>query len=209
MTGIQHSESKSASLLRPWLDSPYATRLAEDREFALSLSKPLGCANPTFVLVEGEPRSKSRPTHQDNSKQNRQNAELRFQLQNSFPIPLTGNLAVACIFYRSSRKRIDIDNLFKEVFDAANGIAWHDDMQVTACTGMLKLDATYPRVAVLIGNVASSLDRAETVMKCQFCGKPFHFDRCDSGRRKFCSRICQSTSRRKLFSGIPPIRRYG
>lgn len=194
----QQLGSKLESSWRPsWLDSPYATRLASDRELALSLLRPLGGSISTFMLVEGEPRSKSRPTHQDNSKQHRQNAELRFKLERSFPERLCGNVAVACVFYRSSRKRVDIDNLFKEIFDAANGIAWRDDMQVTACTGLLKMDEAYPRTAIAIGSVVSSLDRSEGSMQCAHCGASFSFDLCDFGRRKFCSRKCQSDSRRR------------
>lgn len=202
MMQIHASGSKSENLSRSWLNGPYARCVMTDRERLISVLRIVD-ADPTFLLIEGEPRSKARPTNNDNSKQDRQNRDLKESLRINFPRLLTGNVAVCCFFYRSSRKRIDIDNLFKEVFDAANGIVWRDDMQVTACLGFLSLDKDYPRTALAIGPLRgeSSLDRTEDRKPCQHCGESFSYARPAHGlERKFCSRECVGMARR----GIDP-----
>lgn len=66
--------------------------------------------------------------------------------------PLTRNVWVSARFYRSTRQVIDLDNLLKHLLDAATGICWVNDCQVTAYgTVELHLDRTNPRTWLRIG----------------------------------------------------------
>lgn len=44
--------------------------------------------------------------------------------------PELGPVRVVLGFYRSTKRKADIDNLAKTVLDAGSGIVWHDDSQV-------------------------------------------------------------------------------
>jgi Holliday junction resolvase RusA-like endonuclease len=48
----------------------------------------------------------------------------------AFPKPMTGPVGVEIIFYRSTRRRVDIDNLAKSCLDAIQGVVLNDDAQV-------------------------------------------------------------------------------
>lgn len=73
--------------------------------------------------------------------------------------PFTGNVALACVFYRPTLRRIDADNLLKHVCDAANGVLWVDDSQCTAVTGVIDLDRADPRTVVTIAPHESGMVR--------------------------------------------------
>lgn len=47
--------------------------------------------------------------------------------------PLAGHVAVAVTIYSRTKPRGDLDNLLGAILDAANGVLWGDDRQVTAC----------------------------------------------------------------------------
>lgn len=183
-------------------DGPYPTKLAPDRESALAVFKPFG-ADPTFMVIEGEPRSKARPRFSGGGssyaadKQDAHERLLKHYMRTLMLNPLRGNVAIACIFYRSSKHRVDVDNLLKQVFDAANGILWHDDMQVTACIGILKMDRTFPRTLVIVGrHLEPSLDRSnqDISAECKQCGKPFIWRTYARSKQvgKFCSVACSN-----------------
>lgn len=71
-----------------------------------------------------------------------------------------GNVAVAAIFYRRDRRRVDGDNLLKLALDAGTRAgAWIDDCQVTAHAAWVELDAEEPRTVLAIGDATSSLER--------------------------------------------------
>ncbi len=63
--------------------------------------------------------------------------------------PISGDLAISLDCYRPA-KRGDLDNLFKGLFDALNGCAWHDDSQVIEINARRFDDAKNPRVEVEI-----------------------------------------------------------
>jgi len=46
--------------------------------------------------------------------------------------PRRGPVMLSVVFYRSTRRRVDLDNLVKLVQDALNGYAWEDDSQIEA-----------------------------------------------------------------------------
>lgn len=158
----------------------------------------------SVVVIDGEPRSKARPRFNGSghayvdSKQRAAEQELKRYLRASFPEPLPGNLAIACIFFRSSRHRIDCDNLLKHVLDAANTICWADDHQVTAVIGVVELDENSPRTVIAIGPHVSSMYRGapDHLTACETCGKEFAWRKYKShGDRIYCSRKCASLSR--------------
>jgi len=69
---------------------------------------------------------------------------------------LRGELCIVLRFYRDSRKRCDIDNLCKSVFDALNGKAWKDDCQIIELGAFKSYDPTDPRVEIEIEEVNPS-----------------------------------------------------
>lgn len=170
--------------------------LARDRETCLGLFRTFG-SQPLFMTVEGEPRSKARPM-EGSAKQDRQSHLLKNHMQVASLVPIKGNVAIVCIFYRSNKNRVDLDNLTKEVFDAANSVIWRDDMQVTACVALLRMDADYPRTAIAVGphTIGSSLDRSDQDIPatCLSCGGSFVWRRYPSSKRagKFCSIKCNN-----------------
>lgn len=104
------------------------------------------------------------------------------------------NVAVACLFYRASRQRIDVDNLLKAVLDAGTRAAiWNDDSQVTAIVGIAEYDRERPRTIICLGEHTSTLTRGDAAMvKCQACDKLFFPGGQRREKAKWCSRECQT-----------------
>jgi Holliday junction resolvase RusA-like endonuclease len=159
-----------------------------------------GCCNVRSVIIDGAPSSKARPrfarSNTYRSKEDRESEQrTAWHLRRSVSEPMTGNVALACIFYRPNRQRIDADNMMKHVCDAANGVLWLDDSQVTAIASVVELDATHPRTVVAFTAHASSLIRDRgTVRQCERCGKPFTQG---SKPQKLCSHACQVEAQRE------------
>lgn len=161
-------------------------------------------SNPTFMFVGGEPRSKARPRFggsrlpYDKNKQLQQATLLRNYMWVTTPNLLLGNVAIVCTFYRSSKYRVDIDNLLKEVFDNANGIIWKDDMQVTACLGTLRMDPDFPRTCIAVGQHTrgANLDRSNQDIPavCEVCGDAFVWRKYQSSKQvgRFYSIACHN-----------------
>ncbi len=178
-------------------------KLASDREDCWTMFKASG-DRPTFIFVDGEPRSKARPRFTGarepyrDDKQRRHALLLKQTMSTMVPERIHGNVSIACIFYRSSKMRVDLDNLMKEVFDAANGVIWRDDMQVTACTGILRMDANHPRTAIAVGphSIGASLDRSDQNIAaiCRQCGGGFVWRKYPSSKQigLFCSTECKN-----------------
>jgi len=78
--------------------------------------------------------------------------------------PVAGPIALGLEFWRSSRRRCDLDNLVKGIWDAGNGVLWVDDSQIIHLEAS-KLVGPPPgsiRVtAVLIGAPRESAEKAE------------------------------------------------
>lgn len=104
-----------------------------------------------------------------------------------------GNIALAAVFYRSNRHRIDTDNLIKTVLDGItkSGRIWQDDDQVTAVLGVLEYDPDYPRTVVAIGHHSSTMLRGTDRLThtCETCGARFKPHEGTPGR--YCSRACR------------------
>lgn len=159
-------------------------------------------SDPDEILVitlRGKPASKSRPRFGKGgrvySSQEQRAAEraTAMQIRAAVKSPMTGNVALACVFYRPNRQRIDVDNMLKHVCDAANGIAWHDDSQVTSITGVVELDEENPRTVIAITQHATSMTRgADAVRGCAHCGAPVSLIRKTGRAPKYCSPACRS-----------------
>lgn len=117
-----------------------------------------------IVILPGDPHPKGRPRFSRGrayTAEADRDAEARTALSLSQQVshPLTGNVALTCVFYRRTRRRVDVDNLIKHVMDSANGIVWRDDSQCTSLRGVVELDRDNPRTLVIIGPHESSLVR--------------------------------------------------
>lgn len=183
-----------------------------DLERALAMCAVLSSNtdNMTFVVLPGEPYSKSRPRFSRNGrtyikKEDREQEEATaLRLRQVFKQPKTGNVALGCIFFRSSRQRIDADNMLKHVCDAANGIVYLDDSQVTAVLGIIELDAGSPRTVVMIADHTTTMTRGSDATKpCEQCGTPISLIGSKRPKR-FCSPACSTTSRGQCLTEPVP-----
>jgi len=123
--------------------------------------------NHIHVVVEGQPKAKQRarmgrrgaytPSATTNGQEVVGWALKQAVGHKMFP----SNVYVKAVFYRSNRQRIDVDNLLKLVLDAATGICWVDDSQVTSVQGELELDAANPRTEIEIGVHESTMLRGD------------------------------------------------
>jgi Holliday junction resolvase RusA-like endonuclease len=158
------------------------------------------------LTVPGEPRSKARPRFTGNGgvysdKQQKAHEELlEWHLRLAFKQPFEAGVGVGMTFFRSNRQRIDLDNLVKAVLDAANGVAFVDDVQVVELAARIDLDPRNPRTVILIEPKKTSMPRGnecDEERTCPTCNKAFTF------RAKIkpihCSRACASKARRKLI----------
>lgn len=61
-----------------------------------------------------------------------------------------GPLRVVLGFYRSSRRKADVDNLAKSVLDAGNGTVWEDDSQILELVAEIRHRAKAPAIEILV-----------------------------------------------------------
>ncbi|WRQ08194.1 RusA-like resolvase [Mycobacterium phage dwieneke] len=129
-----------------------AMRVTEaEQSYALTIpGLPYSKSRPRFTR-------KGRPFHdpRDKSAERATAVYLRATVRR----PYTGNVALACVFYRDTLRRIDVDNLLKHVCDAANGVLWVDDCQCTAITAVIELDRQNPRTVLAVAPHTSSMVR--------------------------------------------------
>ena len=121
-------------------------------------------SNPEWsLLLIGEPWAKMRPriskavkgraprTHQppaDKAAEEATRDAIRAQWYGG---PIESNVRISARFYRATRGTVDLDNLLKHVLDAATGVLWVNDCQVTAYGPTeLHLDRDYPRTEITI-----------------------------------------------------------
>ena len=87
--------------------------------------------------IPGEPRPKGRPQFVRGraitpAHTREETKRVREYLQWTGPAePFAGDLAVILRYRRTNRTVVDIDNLVKLTLDAANGVLWADDAQIT------------------------------------------------------------------------------
>lgn len=63
---------------------------------------------------------------------------------------LAGPLSVSAAFYLGNARRVDLDNLWKGVSDALNGVAWEDDSQLVEVHLSKAIDRASPRIEVRV-----------------------------------------------------------
>ncbi|OHU29059.1 RusA family crossover junction endodeoxyribonuclease [Mycobacteroides chelonae] len=158
-------------MTKPW-GRPVTTAADDERvrELLRALQITVGERVQTLT-VPGVPWSKKRPRftrrggayHDPDDKQAEETTAV--YLRATVRRPYTGNVALACVFYRPNRQRVDADNLLKHVCDAANGILWVDDSQCTGITAVIDLDRGEPRTVVAIAPHSSGMVRDLSVSK--------------------------------------------
>lgn len=154
------------------------------------------------AVIDGEPRSKGRAKYNRATGQVYKGAEDRdgeeriaweVKAQNpGLDLNDSHDLGVSLKFYCSDRQRRDIDNMTKAVFDALNGVAWRDDMQVIRLSAEIHRDGTESRTELEVFTVGESLEK-----DCIVCGKPLPRVRRRFDRAKFCSMECRNEYQRK------------
>jgi Holliday junction resolvase RusA-like endonuclease len=133
---------------------------------AQALAPGVSAEDAVVLTIAGDPASKARPRFSKDGRAYKsaedEQAEARtgWQLRRAFRQPWAGNLALGAVFFRSTRHRVDVDNLVKHVCDAGNGISWTDDAQITALYAVAELDPEHPRTLLVVTRHVSSLDRA-------------------------------------------------
>jgi Holliday junction resolvase RusA-like endonuclease len=61
-----------------------------------------------------------------------------------------GDIVVCAEFVRGNKKRVDLDNLFKNLADPLNGLVWKDDSLIVDLHIKKSYDAGSPRINVMI-----------------------------------------------------------
>lgn len=90
-------------------------------------------------------------THQPKEDRDAEERTREFLRENYTGPVFTANVRLSGFFFRSSRQVVDLDNLFKHFEDAATGILWVNDCQVTAYgPSELHLDRDAPRSHIWI-----------------------------------------------------------
>ncbi|WP_280224962.1 RusA family crossover junction endodeoxyribonuclease [Nocardia farcinica] len=177
-----------------------------DAQRMLTMFAALGLSETSesmhMVTIPGAPWSKSRPRFSKRghaySKDDDRDAELRTAtfIRRVVKQPYTGNVGLACVFYRPNRQRVDTDNLIKHVCDAANGVLWLDDSQCTAVMGVIELDAENPRTVIAVGQHRSTLLRGtDAAFPCVVCATPIPMDGHGGKPPKTCSAACRQAAR--------------
>jgi len=76
----------------------------------------------------------------------------------AFDKPYTGWLSVTLVFVMPNKRRVDVDNLSKNVLDALKGIAYADDSQVLRLCASKRFDKDEPGVWVMVEPYKISLE---------------------------------------------------
>lgn len=179
--------------------------MQDDRYRVMAMLEQLGPQQELCcVIVDGDPPSKARARFTKKGRpytpQKTVEGEKRLAAAFDGIGPMLGNVALACLFYRSSRQRIDIDNLLKAVLDAGTRAkVWEDDSQITALVGLLEHDRERPRSVIGFGRHASSLTRGDdALISCEACGARFF----PGGRRRETARWCSAACRAYLADPV-------
>lgn len=197
----------------PWSFTEHNDMSAEivrhelDRDLADRIYETIASFGPDdamrYLVIPGAPPSKARPRFAKGGRvytpAESRAAEQRtagfLALATRSHGPMTGNVAIGCVFFRPNRQRIDCDNLMKHICDAANGVLWHDDSQVTTVFGRVEFDAVHPRTLVVVAHDESTMMRGtDAWYPCPVCAKQIPFAG-QTNLRKTCSRACATRAR--------------
>lgn len=187
-------------------------QVISDIDRALLLLKALTSSPDEMrvLKIHGVPKSKARPRFGKNgfvyTPKESQAAEtaLAKELKAHISQPMLGNVALVCLFFRPNKQRIDTDNMLKLVCDAATGVVWIDDSQVTSITGIVELDAQHPRTVFAVAPHATTMRReADDIRPCLQCGEDINLAHLGY-KAKYCSTACRTKSRTKYPAGPKP-----
>lgn len=171
-----------ADVLMSW---PYQVSDEDIAARIVFIGEPLGKQRPRFTRAGGV-YTPSATRAYETALRNLFLAETKFALPDR-----ESRFALRCRFYRSSRQRIDCDNLIKAISDAATKVVWADDSQVMEVVGKLFLCDPNPRAEVLIHRIEDTAPKK----KCEVCGKAFvTYPSWES--RRHCSNECSSVASR-------------
>lgn len=80
--------------------------------------------------------------------------DYQWQLKSQYhDEPITAPLAVSMELYLGTKRRADIDNFNKLVFDSLSGIVYEDDSQIQHLTIAKLYDKTNPRIELSISEL--------------------------------------------------------
>lgn len=186
-------------------------RPPEDRYYVMSLLGQLAgdACDIAVTTIYGNPHSKRRPIiargrAMPDAVDVKAEAGTRAVLERRHT-RYTGNVALVCIFFRPNKQRIDADNMLKHVCDAANGLLWDDDSQVTTVLGIVEYDAGLPRTVVGTAPQRTSMLRgSDDVLDCGHCGSEYR----RSNMNKYCSPKCSHAARGQTLKGTPVVCEY-
>ena len=160
-----------AALQEPFSPAPVATAAGSPHVTLTRARRPrpadryVALDPPELVArftVDGEPIPKARPRWAPRGGTYTAPRTVRAEahviqscfVQNPRLRPQDGLMGLEVQFHLAGLGRADIDNLLKLVADALNGIAWHDDRQVTRLSAELCLFAEQPRTEVAVWQLA-------------------------------------------------------
>lgn len=189
--------------------NPLSFGRSSDVEWALNLAGVI-CPHSDrldYFVLPGDPKSKARPRLGKGGRFYDPSHPHEEVMRGAIGATITraggpylGNVAIACVFFRSNQQRIDSDNMMKLVMDAATGVAWVDDCQVTCQMGIVELDPDAPRTLVVMGEHDSTMPRGENAHRfvCAHCGQVFRrTDRAPARPPRWCSTTCRGEASRQ------------
>lgn len=111
------------------------------------------------VVIDGEPRPMSRPRvtrHSTYTPATARHAKSAVQmyLRAKITVPTRQEVAVEVDFYLGNRRKCDIDNLWKLVSDAGNGVVWNDDTQIVEVLMRKRVDRANPRTEMRVWKIS-------------------------------------------------------
>ncbi len=132
-------------------------------------ARPASKARPRFDARRG---AKPRVYTPEQSRAAEEHMAMSWRLTTK-GVTQDGALAIACVFFRPNRQRIDVDNMVKLVLDAGTKArVWYDDCQVVCIVARVELDAESSRTEVALVPSKSTLNRdMYKSSQCPQCGK--------------------------------------
>lgn len=111
----------------------------------------------------------------------------------TLPLRLTGNIALALVFFLDHHRQVDVDNLEKLVLDAGNDSGlWRDDSQVTLVYKHASYSSEFPRTEIEIQAYDEPYlkrGRRHWPVCCE-CQQPFH-PKTRKTQPRACSKECE------------------
>jgi crossover junction endodeoxyribonuclease RusA len=115
------------------------------------------------IVVPGEPIPKARPRLASNGRAYTPAATVNYErsiariAQSTRPRdwPMTSRYCVDMTFERSTRRRVDLDNLVKSALDGLLGIAYDDDHRVHELRAKIVLGALKPGATIVVSELPS------------------------------------------------------